>query len=199
MQSQLALAALVFGATLTPGPNNLALLDVAARGGRRAALPAIAAIVIGGLALYALVHLGLGVWAARHPWIHSLMLACSVGYLLWLGWGLVYRSLRPAPAPPALTAPTHAPALLAFQFVNPKGWLLMISVSAAAQRAQGSTRLDQMLAPALLVLLPTISLLLWLVLCTGVRRFSGLDVSKPAVQGLAGLLLIASAASFFAA
>jgi len=195
MHSALAIASIILGGTITPGPNNLALLQIAGRGGSRAALSAIAAIVAGGLALYSLVHLGLDAWASQRPWAQQLMLAGSAGYLVWLGGTLIYRSFRPATAQGSPAAPMSAFALLAFQLVNPKAWLLMVSVSAATHCVQVCTRSEEMLPPLLLMVIPTVSLLSWLVLSMGMRRLSGLDPSKPTLQRLAGVLLIASAAS----
>lgn len=195
MESQLTLAAIILGGTLTPGPNNLAILDFAARGGLRAAVSAIAAIVSGGIVLYALVHFGVDVWVRRWPWAHGLMLACGVAYLGWLGGTFIYRSFRPRPSRRPRAAPLSALPLLVFQLVNPKGWFLMASVSAAVYCKQACTAPEEMFAPALLVVIPSTSLLLWLLLGMGVRRFSGLDLGKPMMQRFAGLVLIASAAS----
>jgi threonine/homoserine/homoserine lactone efflux protein len=199
MPSQFTIAGIILGATLTPGPNNLAILDLAARGGRRAALPAIAAIVAGGLALYALVHSGLVTWVDRWAWGHRLLLASSVAYLGFLGGSFLYQSFGSTRSPRPVTAPMGALALLAFQFVNPKAWLLMVSVASAAHCARACTMPERMLPPVLLVVIPTGSLLLWLLLSVGARRFAGLDTRTPAMQRLAGVLLIACAVSLIEA
>lgn len=194
LQSPLALAAILLAGTLTPGPNNLALLDIAAHGGRRAALSAIAAIVIGGLVLYGLVRAGLDLWVTREPWVRPVLLASSAGYLGWLGGVFFYRSLR-ATAPLARGTSMTSLGLLAFQFVNPKAWLLMVSLSSAARCAQACTPADTLIPLALLLIIPTTSLLCWLLMSAGIGRLARLGFDRPLVLRLAGALLLASALS----
>lgn len=193
LQSPLAFAAILLGGTLTPGPNNLALLEIAAHQGRRAALTAIAAIVTGGLALYGLVQGGLGVWVAREPWARGLLLASSAGYLAWLGGAFLYRGFRTPNAPLARWVSFSALGLLAFQFVNPKAWMLMVSLSSAARCVQVCTTLDTLITLTLLLAIPTVSLLCWLLLSAGVGHVTRLSFERPLVQRVAGLLLLASA------
>ena len=57
MQALIASATLVFAAAITPGPNNFLVLRIALENGVRAALPAIAGVVLGGLAMLALAQL----------------------------------------------------------------------------------------------------------------------------------------------
>ena len=58
MNTYYAVAALIALGALTPGPNNLVVLGAGARGGLWAALPPIAGIVAGSLAMLAVVAAG---------------------------------------------------------------------------------------------------------------------------------------------
>lgn len=64
MTSLLAIAGLLFVAAGTPGPNNLVVMRTAAAAGFIGALPAVGGVVLGGLALLAVVATGVG--AAFH-------------------------------------------------------------------------------------------------------------------------------------
>jgi threonine/homoserine/homoserine lactone efflux protein len=195
LPSPLTLTAILLGGTLTPGPNNLALLDIAARAGRRAALSAIVAIVSGGLMLYACVYAGLAAWISRAPWAKRAMIVCSASYLVWLGISFIYRSFRPSPRRLLRRSAMSTFGLLAFQFVNPKAWLLMISLSSAAQCAKACTWVNTLTPFGLLIIIPTLSLLTWLLVSSGLGRLARLDLENPLVQRVAGVLLLASALS----
>ncbi len=197
MHSPLAIAAIIFGCTITPGPNNFAILQLAATQDRHAAFRGIAAIVSGGLALYALVRCGLELWIGRHPWAGRILLVCSGAYLVWLGGTFIYRSFRSAGARVATTVPASALALLVFQLVNPKGWLLMTSVSAAAYCTPRCTSAAEALPVLLLTVIPAVSLLSWLLLGSGVRRLFAVEMNNSYLLRIGGAALMVSALSLF--
>jgi threonine/homoserine/homoserine lactone efflux protein len=192
MHSPLTVVAIVLAGTMTPGPNNFAMLQIAATGDRGAALRAGAAIVTGGLALYMLVHGGLEAWLSRHPWAaHSLSFG-SAACLVWLGGTLIYRSFPSHCAHPAAALPASASGLLLFQLINPKGWALMTSVTAAAHCTHGCSMAAETLPVLLLTAIPAASLLAWHRLGLSARRLWAIDVSHPHLNRLAGAVLIAS-------
>jgi threonine/homoserine/homoserine lactone efflux protein len=78
-----------------------------------------------------------------------------------------------------------------FQLVNPKGWALMVTVSAAAHCAGSGEALPVLL----LIVIPAASLLAWHLLSVGAPRLLAADMGSPAVQRAAGVALIVSAFS----
>ena len=54
-------AGLLAVASVTPGPNNLLVMRIAARSGFKSAIPAMAGVVAGGLTMWALVMSGVSV------------------------------------------------------------------------------------------------------------------------------------------
>jgi len=181
-------AALVIAAgTLTPGPNNFIVMRSAARGGLRAALPAIAAILLGSTALLALASGGGAAVFAAWPMLRRAV--CIVGclYLCWLGIALM-RSTRAAIEP---TVQRGAFGLFAFQLCNPKGWALALTLI-AAQTTRQTIDLFAQLA-ALYAGIAALGLVLWAALGLVLAQFAPRPVQRRWLDRVFGASLIAGA------
>lgn len=198
MNTEIGISGLILVAAITPGPNNLLVLQLAGERGVRSALPAIAGIVVGGLVMFALAQLGLGALAARHIWLQIVTVACGAIYLAILGLLLVYRSFFAvsvgASSEPG--APKGALPLFAFQFANPKAWVLVLTVSAAA-RCIGlcSAQPTEPMLVLLFIAIPGACLLAWAALGQGAARIMQDRLTRARFDRVMGLLLIVSAAS----
>jgi threonine/homoserine/homoserine lactone efflux protein len=162
METLMATAGMVVVGAITPGPNNFVVMRAGARVGWLRAMPEVAGVVLGSLAMLVIVVLGGDVLFTAVPRSRELLALAGGLYLVWLGLGLVVGSFRSAPPgerrdPPGL--PTGAPALFAFQFLNPKGWVLVVTASAAAQ-ADGVLATLALLGP-LFLLIPAVCLVAW--------------------------------------
>lgn len=155
MPDLLAPASLLLAAAITPGPNNLVVLRLASQGGLRAALPAIAGIVAGGLALLALVMLGLDTATAAHPAWRAWLAAAGALYLAWLGLRLLAASARDAGAASEPALPGSALGLFGFQLLNPKAWVMTLAATGSSGAA------GYLPLASLFVAIPTGCLLLW--------------------------------------
>jgi len=116
-------------ASVTPGPNTLMVAALSARGGWRLALPAVLGITAGFIVLLLLAGLGLAAPLAAIPGLQSAMRWAGAAWLLWLAW-------RIATAPPPTAQAGEARVLgfwgaAAFQWVNPKAWLVGLAALAA--------------------------------------------------------------------
>ena len=132
MEPLLAVAGFVSVAALTPGPNNLIVMAAAARGGLAAAAPAIAGVVAGSIALLALVWSGAGAAFDAAPALRGALTLAGALYLVWLGVDLIRRGGGDGgPAMAALPAGT-VPGMAAFQLLNPKSWVIVLTATAAA-------------------------------------------------------------------
>jgi len=154
--SLMAAAGLLLISTLSPGPNNLVVLRAAAHGGLQAAGPAIAGIVLGGLAMLGLVLAGLGSTFSHSSSLRTVVATGGAGYLAWLGIGLMRAH---AGNEDRTALPAGLAGLFGFRFLNPKSWVMVLSIVAAFPPVGLATTLAW-LAPAF-VLIPTASLLLW--------------------------------------
>lgn len=134
MEPFFAIAGLVMVAAITPGPNNFVVLSAAARGGLGAALPAIAGVIAGSIGLLFVVSAGAGLAFAAEPRLRTALVLAGCLYLIWLGAALIWRSDRSNDNKPssASTLPAGFIGLSAFQLLNPKSWLLVMTATAAA-------------------------------------------------------------------
>jgi threonine/homoserine/homoserine lactone efflux protein len=188
-----AIAGLLLAAAATPGPNNLVVLHEAGRGGMRAAGAAIGGIVLGGLALLAAAVMGLGGVLADHGGARTALGVAGALYMGWLGLRLV--QMRGTATRAGTGLPTGMLGLFGFQFLNPKGWAMALTVVAAWPAARAA---DYLPLALLFTLIPLACLLLWAlggrVLATRLAcaRF------RRRTDAAMGLLLLASAALLLA-
>ncbi len=134
MEALLAVAGFVTAAAITPGPNNFIVMGAAARGGFGAATPLIAGVVVGSLALLTLVWAGAGVAFEAQPRLRSALTIAGCLYLAWLGASLIRqagKSGRNGTSSATRKLPSTAPGLAAFQFLNPKSWVMVLTATAA--------------------------------------------------------------------
>ncbi|NKB51717.1 MAG: hypothetical protein GKR97_05765 [Rhizobiaceae bacterium] len=134
-------------AAITPGPNNLFVLNSAMRGGLAAAARTIGAITLGSVFLFAMVKLGLDAMVNMVPMSRPIMGFLGALYLGWLGINM----LRADQEKPAVNTriPHHSHVgLTLFQLLNPKGWILMSVYVTAA----GQTQITTLLIVLLLVM-----------------------------------------------
>jgi len=184
MNMLLGVSGLIFVSAVTPGPNNIAVLRIAGEQGLKATAAAILAVVLGSLALLIVTQAGLDFVAARHEWLRGATTVGGVGYLLYIGASTIYR--KPL---------SGAWSLFAFQFANPKAWVLILTAAAAARRSGRSPSDVLITLVALLTVIPITCLMGWALLGRALMRCVQ-DARRQAWLARAmGMLLIASAAS----
>lgn len=130
----LAFAGFAFVSSVTPGPNNTMLLASGANYGFRRTVPHIAGISLGCMAMLLLVGLGLGQAFAAVPLLYDVLRWVGAAYLLRLAWKIATAG--------AMTdrdagdgRPTTFWQAAAFQWVNPKAWVMVVgAVSTYAPR-----------------------------------------------------------------
>lgn len=175
-------------AALTPGPNNLVVMRTAARGGWSEALPAVLGVVAGGLALLAAVTAGAGSAFIAWPLLRTAVRALGVIYLAWLGVRLFAAAGRDTGA---TALPTGIAGLFGFQFLNPKGWVMVLTVVAALPATTAAGAFLH-LAP-LFVCIPFACLLIWAALGRAVSRHLPQPMVRAWTDRILGALLILAA------
>ena len=125
-----SIAAVLFAAAITPGPNNLVVMSAAARGGLRGAGAPIAGIVAGTLVLVLAVQLGLNAVLAQWPAAVHVFRILAAGLLFYIGvrivlsgWADKRASLQGDGRGLPLESMKLLVAMLALQIVNPKTWV----------------------------------------------------------------------------
>lgn len=188
-----AVCGLLCVAAITPGPNNLVVLRASSQAGFRAALPAITGIVLGGLLLLTVMTLGAGpLFMAQPSWRRGVGAVGAI-YLAWLGASLFRAGIAPRPVQTtaaSLPLPVGMPELIGFQFLNPKSWVMVLTVLAALPANEPR---DYLALVALFVLIPIPCLLLWAALGAALARWLARPSIRRGVDGVMGALLVGCA------
>ena len=155
MFDPLPYATYYFVMSITPGPNNVMLTAAGANFGFRRTIPHMLGITAGcGVQLLA-VCAGLGALFTKWPVLQTVLQWAGAAYLLWLGWKLLRSGdVAEGRAPQPITFWQAA----AFQFVNPKAWVMSLSaVSLFMPRDMGIVpAMTYLLGLMLLINLPCI-------------------------------------------
>src|ERR671926_1491129 len=126
MTAEQAIAFFLFAivAAITPGPSNLILTSTGAAVGVLRGLPCLCGVAIGmGLMMF-LVAFGLGSLVLGSPLILQGLKWCGIGLLLWLSWKIATAGRSEATGEKEYVGFRRAAA---FQWVNPKSWLVCAS------------------------------------------------------------------------
>jgi threonine/homoserine/homoserine lactone efflux protein len=185
----IALALFAFAASITPGPNNTMLMASGANFGLRASLPHMWGVTVGFIGLIALCGLGLaGVFAAV-PVLRHVLKWGGAAYLLYLAWKIA--TAKGVGVKTGRARPMSFAGAVAFQFVNPKGWVMALGTVSAYVPARAFLA---NLAVALLLFTVTniFTVFTWTVFGVGIRRFLDRPATLRAFNLVMALLLVAS-------
>ena len=126
MLDPLPCATYAFVMSITPGPNNVMLTAAGANFGLRRTLPHILGVSCGFGAQVAAVCGGLGILFTRWPQLQLALKWVGAGYLMFLGWQMLRSGA--AQSGSAGKPITFAEAA-AFQFLNPKAWVISLTAA----------------------------------------------------------------------
>ena len=172
----------------TPGPSNALLTAVGARAGFRRGITSLLGQAAGMSALLFAVTLGLGKVLLAHPLALQVLKWGGAAMLCWMAW----RIATAGHTEQAAKAPAGSLGMAAFQWVNPKGWLVSVAaVAAFLDRADGA--LAQALVFAILfalVALPACAP--WLVFGAALQRLLRTARARRVLSGVMAAVLAAS-------
>jgi threonine/homoserine/homoserine lactone efflux protein len=125
----LPLMMFAFVSSITPGPNNIMLTSSGIWFGFRRSIPHMLGITIGFGVLLAICAAGIGALVMAVPAAQFALRLAGSGYLLYLAWQL--RDMRFDGQAEQARQPMGFLAAAAFQFCNPKAWVMAITGSSA--------------------------------------------------------------------
>ena len=160
----LALVAFAFVTSVTPGPNNVMLMASGANFGMRRTLPHMLGVTLGFGAMVALLGLGVDRLIAGSPMLAAAMKWISMAYMLWLAWKIAHAS-APVGQVEAGARPMGFLAACAFQWVNPKAWMMGLGALSAYSAGAGGALMVALIFT--LVNLPSVAI--WAVMGQGLR------------------------------
>ncbi len=130
MSFEIMTAVAVFAtvASITPGPNNTMLLASGLNFGFVRSLPHMFGITIGFSVMIIAVGLGLSRIFEIFPPLHHVLFVLSAIYLLYLAW-MIATSKSSSSSSDSVGKPFTFLQAAAFQWVNPKAWVMAIGVT----------------------------------------------------------------------
>jgi threonine/homoserine/homoserine lactone efflux protein len=132
--SLLPFVAFAFATSVTPGPNNVMVFTAAARHGIGATGPLILGIGLGLGVMVVVVGSGLAGPLATYQPLQTPMRWIGVGWMLLLAWQIA-RSGNPSTVGRGSKArPLGFWGAMAFQWVNPKAWVMALATTATYVR-----------------------------------------------------------------
>jgi threonine/homoserine/homoserine lactone efflux protein len=186
-----ALTLFAFVASITPGPNNLMLRSSGTRFGFRRSIPHMLGVMLGFPLMIMVIGLGLARLFTEFPIVQTVLKVASIAYLLYLAF-----KIATAPTPTVDDGESSARPLTfiqaaAFQWVNPKGWTMALTVLSAYMPPTDPWRGLAIIA-ALVVLINVPVVTLWTAMGMQLRRFLGQPKKLRAFNLIAAGLLVAS-------
>ena len=123
-----ALVLFAFTTSITPGPNNMMLFTSGVNFGFRRTIPHMLGIGAGFLSLLLGVGLGLGALLHTVPLLYTVLKFAGGAYLLWIAWKI--GSSRSLSEGKTSAAPMSFLSAAAFQWINPKAWVMAVTAMA---------------------------------------------------------------------
>lgn len=165
----MALLLFAFVSSITPGPNNLMLLASGVNFGFRRTVPHMLGIGAGFVVLLLAVGFGLGAVLASYPKLHLALKTAGGAYLIYLAWRIATSRSMEERGLGAARPMTFLQAA-AFQWVNPKAWVMAVTAMALYTSPQAPFLTVLLVALAFgLVNLPCVSS--WAAFGTALRGF----------------------------
>ena len=183
--------------TLTPGPNTILLTASGATFGFRRTLPHLLGIELGFPAMMVAVGWGLGAVFVAHPALHGVLRWVGAAYLLFLAWKIA--SARSSDGEGARGRPMTFLQSVAFQWVNPKAWIMSVSAAATFTTPAGDPGRETLVIAAVFACVALPVLPAWALFGVALRRWLSSERALRIFNATMAALLVASLVPLFVA
>ncbi|MGE0846640.1 MAG: LysE family translocator [Flavobacteriaceae bacterium] len=185
----LGLLVFAFVSSVTPGPNNFMLLASGVNFGFVRTIPHMVGIAFGFFSLLMGVGFGLGALIKAFPSLHLALKIAGAAYLLYLAWRIA--TSRKMGEAEAKARPMTFLEAAAFQWVNPKAWVMALTAMAIYTSAENPYVSVLLVGLAFTIVnLPSVSV--WAGFGVALRGFLADPVRLKWFNIAMGLLLVAS-------
>jgi threonine/homoserine/homoserine lactone efflux protein len=194
MTPEQAVAFLLFAvvAAGTPGPSNLLLTAAGAQVGVLRGLPCLLGVTLGMGVMLFVVALGLGSVVLTNPTVLRVLNWLGAAFLLWLAWTIARAG---GTDQSVVRRPVGFVGAAAFQWVNPKSWLVCASAASTYLHAEPGSALAQALTfGALFVVASLPACFVWLAFGAAAQRLLRTERARRTFNVAMGVLLAGSIA-----
>jgi len=178
--------------TVTPGPNNLMLTASGLNFGLRRSLPHLFGVWLGFPVMVLLVGVGLAGLFTRSPLLHQGLKLAGTAYILYLAFRIARQSPTPSPTLPSNARPLRFWQAVAFQWVNPKAWVMAVGGTASYTTLAGTNFVEGCLISLTFLTVGLPSAFLWTGAGVAVRRWMSDPRHVRAFNIAMAVLLVAS-------
>jgi len=191
-----ALAAFCVVTLFTPGPNNIMLMTSGLNFGVRRSLPHMTGVSLGFALMMMGVGLGLGSIFHAWPVLYPVLKYAGASYLIFLAWKIAFSGPVQTADETTGTPMTFLQAV-AFQWVNPKAWVMAVGAT-SAYAAVAAFPFNVMLMALFYGVLGFASSGTWVGFGYGLQRIINNPRSVRVFNGAMAILLVASLYPIFA-
>jgi threonine/homoserine/homoserine lactone efflux protein len=186
----LAFCAFAAISSITPGPNNTMIMASGLNHGFVRSLPHLAGISLGFMFLVLASGLGLHAVFVQVPALQTVLKYVGAAYLLWLAWKLA-TAVPMSAEEKSSSRPMTFLAAAAFQWVNPKAWVMAVS-GMTTYLPNSSSMVDVLLMAVLFAAVGLPCVMTWALGGVALRRVLQDPRSVRIFNGVAAALLVAS-------
>ena len=173
----------------SPGPNNVMITASGVNFGFRRTIPHMLGIAIGFAVMNLAVGFGLGRVFETYPLIHVVLKYISIAYLVYLAWKIANSG--PVEEGRARSKPFTFLQAAAFQWVNPKAWVIAVGAVATFTTVGGDLLAEVMVMSLIFLVMTIPSASTWTFFGTVIGRFLRTPGRLKAFNWfMAGLLLL---------
>ena len=181
------LAVFAFVSSITPGPNNLMLWSSGMNFGIRGTMRHMLGVYLGFASLVLVTALGVGSLFQRWPWLNGVLRVVGSVYLLYLAWRIAAAGRASEKHTPKPLTMSEA---VAFQYVNPKAWVMGITAAGSFLPGNSSVLANALLLTVVFAVVNLPCIATWMVAGTGIGRLLTDDRSRRVVNGVLAVLLV---------
>jgi threonine/homoserine/homoserine lactone efflux protein len=192
MSHSLLIAFVIFATVMfiTPGPNNIMVLSSGLTYGFRRSLPHIAGITIGFAFMVGAVGLGFGTIFIAYPVLQTILKYAGAAYLIYLA-AVIAMSEPVTPGQDNRRGPMTFWGAAVFQWVNVKGWVMVIGTITAYAGIAGFPW-NIAIQVLLSLMLGAVSTSIWALSGSSLRSFMTSPRAVRAFNIVMAVLLLAS-------
>lgn len=188
--------------SMTPGPNNLLLAASGIRFGFMATIPHMVGVHMGYSALLITVGLGLGAAFERYPVLQEILRIAGTLYVLYLAWRIFRGWALPAgdgaaDDSRARSRPIRFIEAFFFQFINPKGVIMAITIFAAYSVPHAGMFANIALIVGVSAVVNVLSVTTWAGFGAAVQGIAGREPHASVIRWTLALMTVASIATLY--
>ncbi len=182
-----AMALFAFVSSITPGPNNVMLWASGLNFGFRRTVPHLAGINIGFTTLLVATALGLGALFQQVSWLSPTLRVVGSLYLVYLAYRIATAGRT---GEKDVARPLSFFEAAAFQYVNPKAWVMGITAVGTFLDADGPLPVQVLTLAIVFSIVNLPCICTWAYAGTAIGRLLTDERRRRIVNGFLGLLLL---------